>query len=588
MHFPTQLRNSLFFKNRICRAVMMFLFPPVICMLAELGQTQDLSELWYFSLRRAGVVLFSCLFTAAVFWTASLLAKRAWIGAAAVSILYMTVSTVDFYKNQSNGSHFLFTDIQMLGSISGMGDFASLFFSPVLFLCWLGAAASVFLLWCADIRFRKRFGPRCITAGALAWLTAFTVCAPELFTPVCQLFGIDSTYTYNAFGEAERFENNNLISNFVVSINQQVESEVKEPDNYSDRIIETIIDEQEPEAAVPSEPDVLPNVIVIMSETFADFRALDSDPRLDEVYEAFDRILEGENTWTGQTVVPTFGGGTVKTEFELLFGLPVRSLNNAFIPHELLDDETAQTAFPKAYASLGYSTAYIHPYHAEFYGREDIYDSYGFDRMLFLEDLTVPFTEHNGYVDDASLYLQAEELMKKTDGPDFIHITTMQNHMPYGTEEDGDEYSAYLEGIRKSCVSLEGFLRRLEYSGEPFVLLFTGDHFPYFTEQGNIYQQTGMTVETCGVLYEQTCFIRSSGTLCEELPDGQISAFYLPHLVWRAAGLAEDAFIGAMLEEMGKTPVYSVTGDLAEDDLLLDILTYDRVLGEGYSSDEML
>ena len=580
------LRNIPIFRNRIFHAVLMALFPPMICFFTEMGQSQDLSALFQFTLERAGVCLFSWIVTAAIFWVGTLLTKRAWTGGLSVAVLYMTIATVDYYKNQSNGSHFLFSDIQMLNSLSGMGDFAKLFFSPILFGCCLGAALLVFLLWCADIRLRKRFGLRWLSAGAIAWMTAFAVCAPEVFMPVCQAFGIDSSYTYNSFNEAERFSNNNLISNFVVSINQQVDSAVEEPEDYSQDTIDTLIDQRhEPESAsVPTEEK--PNVIVIMSETFADFRALDDDPALDEIYAPLDQILEAENTWSGKAIVPTFGGGTVKTEFELLFGLPVKSLNNAFIPHELLGDEEIHTTFPRLYSSLGYSTSYIHPYYSDFYDREDTYERYGFDRLLFLDDLTVSPRYHNGYVDDDTVYRQAEALMKETDKPDFIHITSMQNHMPYGTEEDGgDEYSCYLDGIEKSCTALSDFLGKLKHSDEPTIVLFTGDHFPYFTEDENIYQQCDIDSENCEILYEQSCFIWSNCPLdTTQFPEEQISAFYLPHLTYRAAGLPEEAFTGTMLEAIKETPVYSVAEESEKSDALLDMLTYDRVLGEGYSN----
>lgn len=586
MNLLRKLRIIPFFRCRGFRFVLTALFPPVICLLAELGQSQDIVALWQFSLSRTGVTLFSWIITAAVFRIFSLLTRRAWTGGALTALLYMIVSTVDYYKNLSSGSHLLVTDIQMLDSMSGVGDFASLTFSPGLLGCWLGAAAMVFLLWCADIRFIRRPGRRWLSVGAIAWLTALIVCVPELFQPVCRIFGIDSTYTYNAFGEAERFANNNLISNLVVSISQQADSAVEQPESYSDDLIEGLIDERDKAESLPPVPSSKPNIIVIMSESFADMRVLDDDPALDGIYAAFDRVLADSRTSPGRAVMPTFGGGTVKTEFELLFGLPVRSLNDAFIPHSLLDGEENAFTFPGLYADIGYSTAYIHPYYAEFYGRADTYSRYGFDRLLFLEDMTVPLG-HNGYTDDDAVYRQAEALMAETTGPDYIHITTMQNHMPYGGAEEGDEYSCYLDGIRKTCLSLEAFLDRLEKSGEETVVLFTGDHFPYFTEKGNIYKQAGITGKNCRILYEQSCFIWSSGSsIADVLPKGEISSFYLPHLLFRAAGLPEEAFISTMLESMERTPVYSMAAEIARNDRLLDTLTYDRVLGEGYSNDE--
>lgn len=594
-----KLRTLPIFHRRSFRAALLLLFPLALCFLTEFAQSQDLSSLMEFTLRRMGVVAFSYLFTAAIFWVGTLLTRRPWVGGLTTAVLYMTAATVDYYKTQSNGSHLLFRDLAMVRDLSGMGSFAKLYFSPILMLCCLGTALLILLLWCCDIRFSHHFGFRWLLSGTITWMTAFAVCVSNVFLPVCQVFGVDSTRTHNTFGEEERFSNNNLISNFVVSINQQVDSAVETPEDYSadtlDRLIRSSIEtewEQEGRPAAASEQESrLPNLIVVMSETFADFRALDEDPRLDQVYAPFDRIRAEENCWSGTNVVPTFGGGTVKTEFELLFGLPVKSLNDAFIPHELLGEGSneIQSAFPSLYHDLGYSTSYIHPYSAAFYGREDTYDRYGFDRLLFLDDLTVPVnTYHNGYVDDDTVYRQAEAILEETEGPDFIHITSMQNHMPYDTAKDGtDEYSYYLEGIEKSCAELEEFLGRLEKLDEPTLVLFTGDHFPYFNSQDNIYQQTGMDSSTCSVLYEQACLIWSNQELnTAALPEQKISAFYLPHLLCKAAGLPDNAFTDAMLGAMMETPVYSIAEEMEQNDRLLDMLTYDRVLGEGYSNDE--
>ena len=235
---------------------------------------------------------------------------------------------------------------------------------------------------------------------------------------------------------------------------------------------------------------------------------------------------------------------------------------------------------------LLFSDSYIHPYSAGFYDRGDTYSRYGFDRMLFADDLTVPVgTFHSGYVDDDTVYRQAEAIMAQTDGPDFIHITSMQNHMPYDDPAGQlSEYEYYLQGIEKSCGELADFLERLGKADEPCIVLFIGDHFPYFSGEDSIYQKLSINSENCGVLYEQSFLLWSNKGLAGPLPEETISAFYLPHLLYQAADLPENPFTEAVLGEMEKAPVYSVSLPQSGSSQLLDMLAYDRVLGEGYSA----
>ncbi len=580
---PKRLRALPFFQNKVFRVLLLILFPVCLYLAAELGQAQDMGALLQFTLHRAGVALFSILLTTGIFWVGTLLTRRAWAGGLTTGALYMICSAVEYYKRESSGSHLLFSDIKMLGDLSGLGKFTKLHFSPTLACCFLFVALLIFLLWCADIRFNRYFGIRWLISGAIAWMTALVVCAPTAFTTVCLAFGLDGRRSYNTFSDAERFDNNNLISNLVVSINQAVDSGVDIPKGYSAAALEKLMGGKAAEG--PVLPENAPNLIVIMSETFADFRPLDGDPRLDGIYSQLDRV-RGQGQ-TGTAVVPTFGGGTVKTEFELLFGLPVKSLGDAFIPHQLLpNDGEKENTFPAAYQALGYSTSYIHPYSAGFYDRGDTYSRYGFDRMLFADDLTVPVgTFHSGYVDDDTVYRQAEAIMAQTDGPDFIHITSMQNHMPYDDPAGQlSEYEYYLQGIEKSCGELADFLERLGKADEPCIVLFIGDHFPYFSGEDSIYQKLSINSENCGVLYEQSFLLWSNKGLAGPLPEETISAFYLPHLLYQAADLPENPFTEAVLGEMEKAPVYSVSLPQSGSSQLLDMLAYDRVLGEGYSA----
>ncbi len=579
-----------FFTRPWVQRTVLILFPMLISFLAELGQMGSLSALLSFMADRIGVCVFVILISTSIFWFLSLLLRRTWAAGFLQAAVYMGLSVGEYCKFRSSGNHLLFTDLFMLRNAGELTRFTAISISALLIICVLAAAGLVFLLWGCHVQLHEKWRTRGIKAVVVGFSTVSVVALPAFFLPISTVLGIDTTYSYNTFSEEERFENNNLLGNLCVSFNQTVQSMVTEPEEYSPDTIEELLEDcapAEPSPAEKSPPTAQnPNIIFIMSETFADFRVLESVGDLSGYYAALDQIKAESDT--GTAIVPTFGGGTVRTEFELMFGLPVKSLGNPTIPHDLLEsDEEAENSFVSIYRQLGYRTTYIHPYLSNFYGREDTYAEYGFDELIFLDDFTVEQHTFHDYVDDETAYRQAAAVMDASAGPDYIYITTMQNHMPYLNDGSKDEFTYYLEGIQRSCETLEGFLSQLSQRHEPTIVAFIGDHFPYFSPGDNIYKKAGIDADNCVSLYQQSYLIWSNCGLERNVaPDELISAFYLPHLVYRAAGLPENQFIQAFLDKMEAQPCYSVASDFSKNDRLLDMITYDRVCGEGYSSDE--
>lgn len=579
-----------FFTKPWVQKLVLILFPMLISFLAELGQMESLSALFSFMINRTGVCIFVMLISTSVFWFLSLLLRRTWIAGLIQAATYMGLSIGEYCKFRSSGNHLLFTDLFMLRNAGELTRFTTITISALLLLCVLAAGGLVFLLWLCHVQLHEKWRARGVKAIVVGLSTVSIVSLPAFFLPLSTVFGIDTTYSYNTFSEEERFENNNLLGNLCVSFNQTVQSMVTEPEEYSPDTIEELLEDCTPSETQPSadtlSPTQSPNIIFIMSETFADFRALQNVGNISRFYTVLDEIKAVSDT--GTAIVPTFGGGTVRTEFELMFGLPVKSLGNPTIPHDLLEsEEEAENCFASIYHQLGYRTTYIHPYLSNFYGREDIYAEYGFDKLIFLDDFTVEQNTFHDYVDDETVYRQATAVLDASAGPDYVYITTMQNHMPYSNDGSKDEFTYYLEGIERSCQSLQDFLSQLSQRDEPTIVAFIGDHFPYFSPDGNIYQKAGINADNCILLYEQSYLIWSNYGLEKDVaPEETISAFYLPHLIYRAAGLPENSFIQAFLDKMEGQPCYSVASDFTGNDRLLDMITYDRVCGEGYSSDE--
>ena len=107
-----------------------------------------------------------------------------------------------------------------------------------------------------------------------------------------------------------------------------------------------------------------PNIIFIMSESFSDFRVFNSLNISDDIYSGFDEVAK--EGFMGHCIVPTFGGYTTRTEFELLTGLPTYAINTPSVPQNLLKKQYIIDSFPRYFKNLGYSTTYIHPFSKTF------------------------------------------------------------------------------------------------------------------------------------------------------------------------------------------------------------------------------
>ena len=68
---------------------------------------------------------------------------------------------------------------------------------------------------------------------------------------------------------------------------------------------------------------------------------------------------QAQEGFRGNAVVPTFGNTTMRTEFELMFGVPMKSLNDPTTPQKTLVEREQQPTFAQYYKQNGYSTAYI-------------------------------------------------------------------------------------------------------------------------------------------------------------------------------------------------------------------------------------
>lgn len=571
-------RNHNQQEYRKLNAVLTWLFPVFIVCLAELNQFVQISEFLEFCINRTSVLLFDFLMAYLMYCFLLLLTNRVWLASWLQGLTYMTLSVVELFKFSTNGNHLKLVDISLAPNIKNLSSFAYIQITLPLVIYVLLLFVVMGVMFWQNPAFTAHGRRRVLPAlGCLAMYTGI-ICVPGISETVYGLFKVDTTASENAFSINEKYDKNSLLAFIVETTSEKIGTALQEPEDYSQELVDSML-----LAGSDGTSDIQPNVIVVMSEAFADFRQLEALHLQTDAYDAFDSVAQQGTQFT--VAVPTFASYTVRTEFELLFGLPVRSLMDTITPQAKLDVETP-SSFVSYYNSLGYQTAYVHPFTRTFYNRDEIYATFGFDTMIFEDDMTVPTeTFGNGYISDASVFSQITKLIKETDEPMYIHTTTMQNHQPYDWKENNSELTLYLEGIRETGKALQQLTDELNACGEPTVLVFVGDHFPSMRGEDNLYSSIGMDSNNCNVLYNQTAFIWSNYTIdTTYLPDETFSVFYLNHLVLEMIGAPIDDFHTTILAQMDTDPLYtSVFLDEEHRNATLDLLTYDRVAGESYS-----
>lgn len=584
-HF-NEIREKNSEKYKMTNLFLMFFFPVFIVSMAEINQSKTVSKFILFLFEKPTVMLFDVLLAGIIFCGLLFIFKKGWIAVTVQSVVYFTLSIVELFKYNTNGNHLILSEMKLFRSVKSLTSFAYIKITPVLVIYTLIVLAYIAAVFVFNPKLKMKMAKRIVPAAACVVSCTVFFAVPSVADPVYSLFSVDSTAANNVFRLNQKFENNSFLAFIVQTFSETISNKIVKPESYSADTIDDLLDvEVEKET---NDDFIKPNVIVVMSEAFADFRKFDELDLDTDAYDSYDEVAE--EGFKGTAIVPTFASFTVRTEFELLFGLPVKSLNDPNMPQRMLLDRE-QPTIVQCYDDLGYSTAYVHPFLSSFYSRSRVYSNFGFDTMIFDDSFTVPVEYEGTYISDETVFNQIEKLIKETDKPLYVHTTTMQNHQPYSDGDNTDEeLENYLSKIKITSDALKKFTEHLSEIDEPTVVLMIGDHFPSFKAENSAYDKININADNCSSVYEQSYIVWSNYiTDYSSMPDEKISTFYLPYVMYNLIDAPKDTFIQAMTDKMQTLPIYSTQydSDIPHDEEL-DVLTYDRILGDNISTEEEL
>lgn len=475
----------------------------------------------------------------------------------------------------------------------------------------VGGAMSIVVLVMAWKFWRRRF-------PALSWRARAARLALAL--PALVFFG--SIMDYATFSWArdrlqiipmmwdqkENYDSNGFAIAFALNVPM---AKVSAPQGYSAKAIEAL---PQPPTPLPILPAERPDIIIVMNESFWDPTLLPG------VAITPDPIPTVRAIQSGHVFSPEFGGMTANVEFEALTGF-----SNAFLPYGSIPyQQYVRRSLPSLATFLkseGYATRAFHPFEGWFWNRAPVYEAFGFEQFMSVENLP-PLAARGPLASDMAL---TDEIIREADTieqPFFLFAVTLQNHGPYAanryfdtTHEVAGAPSAeskgailsYTEGVADGDKSLARLLEWARQRQRPTVIAMFGDHLPPL---GPVYVETGFMknnvarrkapLPEMSIQHETPLVIWSnrSGPVTDL---GSISPALLPLHVLKAAGISHPYYTGFLGEiseryrvidrNMLVTPADEATQDWSRaktiDPVIRDfrLLQYDMIFGKRHGKE---
>ncbi len=269
------------------------------------------------------------------------------------------------------------------------------------------------------------------------------------------------------------------------------------------------------------------NLILILCESLCP-EAIDKDltPTL---YK-----LANEGTYFTNYYAPLYPSNTCDSEFISQTG-QIPSIDYG-TTSKIFGDNYYPYALANLFKNAGYGVKSFHSNTKEFYNREVLHNSFGFEYLYDLDDLGLEFNgeEYNNWIDDARLF---EKVVENTDTskPFYDFIISASGHFPYysGREEIIDNYevarSLYPNVPKQVCYyyaaqmkldeGLEILINDLKKNNllDDTVIILFGDHYPYGIDHEDTYDYFFGDLENSYDIYKTPLIIYDS------LKEGQVN-----------------------------------------------------------------
>jgi phosphoglycerol transferase MdoB-like AlkP superfamily enzyme len=316
-----------------------------------------------------------------------------------------------------------------------------------------------------------------------------------------------------------------------------------------------------------------PDIVVILSESFFDPTILNGyAPGTDFMPNLHRLAAHGTSGWLH---VPTFGGGTIRTEFEVLTGLPLRYFKDIQFPYLQIHAKVIP-GMVRLLKAHGYRTLAVHGNDPAFRNRATAFKALGFDKFISEADFPADDNADDGkYMSDKAF---TDEVLRQlpADGPPrFVLGISIEAHGPYDqahgidlaerdaipvpaavTGEPKKELQNYIYHIRHADHELGRLADTLSQRDRPTLIVFFGDHLPAIVpafQAAGFRNGGGFLVQTVPYVLIDTA--RHGAPVKKD-----VAAWMLPGMLLDRAGIHDDPYfaltqvLGPHLADLTRAP----------------------------------
>ncbi|MFV0314350.1 MAG: LTA synthase family protein [Anaerotignum sp.] len=594
--------------------LIVFLFPLYLALVANYVSFSSTEQLRTLIFANTGSFVYGLLLLYLVFLFFIAIIPNLAVASFVTALIFITLSLIDFFKYAILKEHFFPSDIYLAQNAASFTEFLGTLEIPK--SIW--TILFVTLFYCIVLYFID---------AKISIKRKVRVCiAPLVLILLCQLLTNNSIRKLNKpiFGiiikqsttQTELYQEHGFITAFALNF---IPINTGEPEHYSKSYVQSSFKQYLPDPA-SGETFQNPDIIVVLSEAYWDPTVLNDVSFSADPLENYREIAKTNPS--GKMISPTFGGGTVRPEFEILTGMSTSALPPGNIPYQqyVKDDIFS---FPRTYKNLGYDAVGLHTYQKTFYDRDKAYPLMGFDNFLGEYDLHAEQHWNSGpYITDETI---AEEVIYQLEQPHevatFVMAITMENHSMYQEkfeEQDriikvtGDALSPkqvltlenYAAGVRNSDLALKTIYDYVMQREKPTIVLWYGDHLPTLGENFDPYTTTNAISSTTAAQWteaEKYTMFATPYVMFSNYDTGQeylakdteyVSPYLLPALMANYIDAPECIQTNFLLDLYRTCPVMSKYYDLyaPSDDLdkrnkmleLHELMTYDMLIGNNY------
>ena len=235
-----------------------------------------------------------------------------------------------------------------------------------------------------------------------------------------------------------------------------------------------------------------PNIVFVQLESFFDVNTIVGGEYSRDPTPMFNRLCQ--RFPSGLLYVPTIGGGTANTEFEIITGLNLDFFGAGEYPYNTILQQTTCETMAYDLKQYGYTATAMHNNSATFYSRNIVYPKLGFDRFVPLEFMQNVHYTSLGWAQDAVLTDEILTALDTTDARDVVYCIAVETHGKYAETyepQDGDvevlalpeeiplaPFQNYVNALPHTDRFLEQLIRALLRFDEPTIVVAYGDHLP--------------------------------------------------------------------------------------------------------------